>query len=716
MKTDLLLEIGTEDLPARYVWPLAEALAKGIAGGLARRSLASGAHRTFATPRRIAVHLAEVEDRQADQAIERRGPTLASAYKDGQPTQAALGFAKSCGVALDKLEKLETGKGSWLVFRSAQKGRKTAELIPEIFEETLKSMDDLVPKRMRWGSGEETFVRPVQWLVCMLDNKVIPLKRFGLTAGNKTYGHRFHAPKAIALKSPAEYEKKLKAARVWADFESRKAEIWKQIEAEAKQLKGTPHHNDELLDEVTALVEWPVTIHGRMEERFMRLPPEVIIATIEHNQRYFPVFGKNGKLLPFFITASNIKSKDVKQVIAGNERVVTPRLSDALFFWEQDLKRPLAAYGARLGSVAYQKELGSVADKVARIKQLAIEISRQVPSPPVGEGQGAGLSRAHTPPLSPLPQGEGKFIDEVERAAQLCKNDLVTRMVYEFPELQGVMGGYYAEKSGETVLVAQAIKEHYLPTQQGAPIPSTRGGQILALADKLDTLAGIFAIGQKPTASKDPFALRRAALGVLRICIEGRLPLDLGALLKIALEIQPAGKRDHATLNELLGFVMERLRGWLAEQGVAVEVFNAVATTGTTAPLDFVSRVRAVEAFEKLQESAQLSAAHKRIRNILKQAGEGGIEVKTALLKEAAEHHLHEALLKLDGQVQQAARTADYTAGLKKLAQLQAPVDVFFDKVMVMTEDAALRANRLALLRKLDRLCRSIADISCLPG
>lgn len=681
---DLLIEIGCEDLPARYVLPLAEALAAGVAKGLSSRGVAMGAQHLAATPRRLGVRIEGVAARQDDRTVERKGPKLVAALKDGQPTQAGLGFAKSCGVEFSALAQ-EDGQ---LVFRSLQKGKPTAELVPEIFEETLKGMDELVPKRMRWGDGEETFVRPVQWLVAMLGARALPLKRFGLKAGNVTYGHRFHAPKPIKLKSPAEYVKKLAAAKVVADFAARREQIRDLIEDEAARLKGTARITPELLAEVTALVEWPAVISGRMEEKFMQLPPEVIIATIEHNQRYFPVFGKNQRLLPLFITVSNIQSKDVKQVIAGNERVVRPRLTDALFFWEQDRKRKLADYLPELERVTFQKDLGSVAAKAQRVARLAVHI--------------ASALKLETA--------------AVERAALLAKADLVTRMVFEFPELQGVMGGYYAEASDESHDVAQAIREHYHPVQSGTAIPASRAGQALALADKLDTLAGIFAIGGKPGASKDPFALRRAALGALRICIEAALPLDLRALLRHALELQPAGKRDDKMLTELWDFVLERLRGLLADQHISVEVFNAVAATGTTVPADFSARVEAVRAFLKMKESTQLAAAHKRIRNILKQAGEGAIEVKTEAFREPAERALFEALTGLDGQVHEAAERADYTGGLKKLAQLQKPVDAFFDKVMVMAPEEDLRRNRVALLRRLDKLCRGIADISCLPG
>jgi glycyl-tRNA synthetase beta chain len=681
---DLLIELGCEDLPARFVLPLAEALMHGVGEGLLKRSIVAAQAHTFATPRRLAVMIESVALRQQDRAVERKGPKLAAALKDGQPTAAGLGFAKSCGVEFGELAQ-DDGQ---LVFRSVQKGRPTAALIPEIFEETLEAMDALVRQRMRWGGGEETFVRPVQWLTALLGHTVIPLRRFGLKAGSITYGHRFHAPGPIRLKAPAAYETKLKAARVWADFATRRADIRRQVEAEAARVQGAARITDELLDEVTALVEWPVAIHGRMEERFLQLPPEVVIATIEHNQRYFPVFGKDGKLLPHFVTVSNVRSKDIRQVIAGNERVVRPRLADALFFWEQDRRRKLADYGSELDRVTFQKDLGSVGDKSRRVTKLATHIA------------GALDERAAT----------------IERAAALCKADLVTRMVFEFPELQGVMGGYYAAASGEDAGVAAAIREHYQPAQSGGAIPQTRAGQVLALADKLDTLAGIFAIGQKPTASKDPFALRRAALGALRICIEAKLALDLRALLKSALDLQPAGKRDERVLAELWEFVLERLRGLLAEQRISVEVFNAVAATGTTRPADFSSRVEAVREFLSMKESAQLAAAHKRIRNILKQAGEGDIEIKPEAFREGEERGLFDALQRLDSQVQRAAGNADYTGGLRTLAQLQKPVDAFFDKVMVLAPEEDLRANRVALLRRLDKLCRSIADISCLPG
>ncbi|WP_295682490.1 glycine--tRNA ligase subunit beta [uncultured Nevskia sp.] len=691
----LLIEIGCEDLPARYVVPLAEALSAGVTNGLSKRGVATGTARTFATPRRIAVQIDAVAVQQPDQAVERSGPAVAAATKDGVPTPAALGFAKTCGVEFAELGE----KNGKLHFSKLQPGKATASLLPEIFEETLKSMDELVPKRMRWGSGEETFVRPVQWLTALLGTDIIPLRRFGLESGRLSYGHRFHAPAAITLADPSVYVESLRNARVWAEVATRKTEIERQIKTEAAKLGGIARIDASLLDEVTALVEWPVVISGRIEERFLELPPEVIVATVETNQRYFTVFDGAGKLLPSFITISNIESKDVAQVIQGNERVVRPRLSDALFFWQQDLKLPFsdeAAYTEKLASATFQKDLGTVADKLKRIHTLATFVVAEK--------------------LAEKAAINAEQVEGASRAAKRCKFDLVTKMVYEFPELQGVMGGYYALKAGESQAVADAIREHYLPTQAGTSIPSAVEGQIVALADKLDTLAGIFAIGQKPTASKDPYALRRAALGILRILVEGKLPLDLRDLLSGALQELPAGKRDEATLKELLTFVQERHRAWRVGsefdgRPVTVEMFEAVAALGITQPLDFEARLRAIHSFWALPEAASLAAAHKRVRNVLKQAGDGGSDVDAAKFESAAESELYAALNAVN-----AAPASDYAERLKQLASLKAPVDAFFTGVMVMADDPAVRANRLALLRQLDRVCREVADISCLPG
>ena len=680
MSRDLLIELGCEDLPARYVLPLAGALRGGVVGGLDKRGVTHGEARLFATPLRIAVLVAAVAEEQPAQAVDLTGPALNVALKDGQPTPAALGFARKCGVEFAALGQ----KDGKLHYARQEPGKRTAELIPPIFEDALKGMDELVPKRMRWGDGEETFVRPVSWLLALFGGDVLPLARFGLHSGRLTYGHRFHAPAAIALAKPSDYEASLKAAKVWAEVETRRADIRRQIEAKSAALGGHARITEDLLDEVTSLVEWPVVIAGAMEKRFTdELPREVIVATVETNQRYFTVFDDAAltKITPHFITIANVESKDVAQVIEGNERVVRPRLSDALFFWQQDRKLPFADYRGRLTTATYQKELGTVDARVDRIQTLAARMAATT----------------------------GADGDALFEAASLCKNDLVTKMVFEFPELQGVMGGYYAAVAGRSLKVSLAISEHYLPVQQGTSIPSTREGQVLALADKLDQLAGIFAIGQKPTASKDPFALRRAANGVLRICIEGELLLDVAALLRSALDLQPAGKKDAATLAELVEFVMERLRALLVTGSVTTDMFEAVKATGTTQPLDFARRLQALQGFAALPAAANLAAAHKRVRNILKQAGDVGAAIDPARFEHEAESTLYAAMngLHLEG---------DYSAQLAQLATLREPVDAFFTAVMVNADDPAVRSNRLALLSRLDLLCRSVADISLLPG
>lgn len=705
MTQSLLLELGCEDLPARYVVPLSNALTRGMVDGLARRGVAMGAARSYATPRRLAVVIEDLAEAQPDQVVDLTGPAVSAAIKDGQPTQAALGFARKCGVEFAALGQ----KDGKLHFVKRSAGRPTREVIAEVFEDTLRQMDELVPKRMRWGAGSETFVRPVEWICCLFGDTVVPLQRFGLTAGRITYGHRFHAPDARPITRATAYADALHTTHVWADVALRKAEIRSQIEALARRLGGYARITEDLLDEVTALVELPVAIAGKFEERFLELPPEVIVATVETNQRYFTVFSDATltQLTPHFITVSNIESRDVAQVIAGNERVVRPRLTDALFFWQQDLKHPLADYAARLDAITFQKDLGSIGAKVGRIAAMAHAIAGFESARGTAAGEMGSASR-----------DDLRAEEWATRAARLCKADLVTKVVYEFPELQGLMGGYYAARSKEHPEVALAIREHYLPTQQGTPIPSTRAGQYVALADKLDTLAGIFAIGQKPSASKDPFALRRAALGVLRICIEGGLILDLRQQLAEAVDLQPAGKRDAAIVAELFEFVMERLRAWLVGQvidgrAIATETFESVRALGLTQPLDIYRRVLAVHAFVAHEAAPNLAAANKRARNILRQADIGPSPIDPTRFVHEAETALARAMETL---ATRNASTTDYAARLVNLATLRAPVDAFFDGVMVNAEDAEVRRNRLALLQRFDTMCRDVADLSCLPG
>lgn len=686
---DLLIEIGCEDLPSRFVEPLSKTLQETLHAGLAETGLTGpGSVSTrFGTPRRLAVLITDLAETQAAQKVERKGPKLAAALKDGQPTPAGLGFARSCGVAFEALEQVD----GQLVLRRTEPGRSAAELIPGLFEAALKKMDEVVPKRMRWGASDATFVRPVHWIVALLGPAIVPIEQFGLRSGRITYGHRFHAPQAIELAGPADYLPSLIQAKVEPQENLRRTLIEAQVHALAGTLGGTARLTQALIAEVAALVEWPVALAGRIEERFLELPPEVIVSTVETNQRYFTVFAADGKtLLPHFITVANIESADVSQVISGNERVVRPRLSDALFFWRQDLRRPLAENVAELDAITYQKELGSVGDKVRRLHTLSLWIAGRL----------------------------GVDSNTCSTAATLCKADLVSKMVYEFPELQGIMGGYYALDSGCGEAVASAIREHYLPTQQGTPIPSTPAGRVVALADKLDTLAGIFAIGQKPTASKDPFGLRRAALGVLRITIEGGLDLDLLLALAEALKLQPQAGRLNATLDELLSFFVERLRGYCLEAGATAEQFEAVRATGASHPLDFTLRLAALKAFDGSAAAQSLAAADKRARNILRQAGivAGAGAVDSPRFETPAEQALLDELERVEAALLPLRQRADYAAMLAELAALKAPVDAFFDSVMVMADDPAVRANRLALLARLDGVCREVADLSLLPG
>jgi glycyl-tRNA synthetase beta chain len=683
--TELLLELGTEDLPARYVLPLADAFFSAVVGGLDRRSLTYGDARSFATPRRIAVLIRNLAPSQAEQVIERRGPPVATAYKNGAPTQAALGFARSCGVEASALAE----RDGYLHFSTRKPGRPTNELIPEVFEDAFARMDELVPKRMRWGSRDDTFVRPVQWLVALLDREVIPLQKFGLTAGRVTYGHRFHAPGPIALARGAEYEPALMQAKVWADFDGRRTEIKKQVMAAAERIDGIARMMETLLEEVTALVEWPVAISGCMEARFMALPPEVIIATIEHNQRYFPVFNAHGGLLPHFITIANIESCDVAQVIAGNERVVRPRLADALFFFEQDSKQALSAYESKLSQITYLKGMGTLADKALRLRELAKYIASLIQENP----------------------------EQAGRAAYLCKCDLATHMVYEFPELQGIIGGHYARANGEAEAVCRAIAEHYQPVGSSSPVPATALGRIIALADKIDLLSAIFATGQKPTAAKDPLGARRAALGVLRILIEGGMDLDIRVLLERTFASLPEKLRSKASQDDVFQFTVDRLRAYSVESGSAADAVEATLASPPHRALDFHRRLRAVEQFRELPQAASLAAANKRIRNILKQATEsGGAAFDPSLCVEPHENRLATALDDLEGKAASSFERADYAEGLYVLSALRDPVDAFFDHVMVMCEDCRLRDNRIALLRRLSDLFLRVADISRLQA
>jgi glycyl-tRNA synthetase beta chain len=683
---DLLFELCTEELPPRTLQELSTALIEGVAKGLTNAGIPHGKIHGYATPRRLAVSVKNLAERQPDRQVERRGPPLRNAFDEhGAPTAAASAFAKSCGVEVAELSKLVNDKGAWLQFRGTESGAATATLLSGILTQAVAALP--IAKRMRWGAHAAEFVRPVHSVVLLHGADVVPVEILGLPSGRVTSGHRFHSPKPIILKTASSYEERLRKAHVIADFGKRRETIRSGVTEAAAQVGGTALIEDALLDEVTALVEWPVPLAGQFEPRFLTLPREVVIATVQDHQRYFAVLGNDGKLSGWFITVSNIESRDSSKVREGNERVVRPRLSDAAFFWEQDRKLSLKEHAARLGGMVFQARLGSYADKTARVTALAELIGERI-------GAGAG----------------------VRLAAGLSKADLMTAMVGEFPELQGTMGRYYAEAEGESKEVSQALEEHYRPRFAGDSIPSTKIGQAVALADKIDTLVGIFAIEQRPTGAKDPFGLRRAALGVLRIVLEARLSVDLFEILSAAAAAQPVQRAG--VVDEVYDFIAERLRGNLLEQpGVTPEMLDAVLANRPRSPLDVAARLAALKDFLQLPDAVVLAAINKRIANILKKTQvRADVHVDPEGLAEPAEKGLHQAMSGLRVPVTEAARQGRYTDSLRALVDLRAPVNDFFDHVMVMDEDIARRNNRLALLRDVQTLLGSVADLSRLPG
>jgi glycyl-tRNA synthetase beta chain len=691
-KRDFLLEIGTEELPPATLFTLAQALADGVAKGLDDASIHHGVTHWFATPRRLAVQVAGVVDRQPDQQIRRQGPAVANAFDgSGQPTKAALGFAASCGVAVDQLEHAAGPKGPVLQFVGSRTGEMTAALLPAIVNTAVNALP--IARRMRWGAGEQEFVRPVHWVVMLFGSAVVPGEVLGVRAGKHSRGHRFHAPRDIAIPGAGKYrETLLHKGHVIVDVAERRERIRTGVVALAQSIGGQAVINEALLDEVTALVEWPAPLAGRFDERYLALPEEVPIATMQDHQRYFPVRTADGALMNAFVTVANIESRDPDKVRDGNERVVRPRLADAAFFWESDRRQSLVTYREGLKGVTFQSKLGTVYDKSERAAALAVRIAHAV-------GGDASAAR---------------------RAAELSKCDLLTAMVGEFPELQGVMGKYYAAHSGEAAEVCAAIEEQYLPRFSGDRLPRSSAGVALAVADKLDTIAGIFAIGQKPTGARDPFALRRAAVGVLRIIIECKLDLDLMELVEGAVAAQPV--QAPASLGEeVWTFFMERLRGLYVEDdathAITTEMFDAVLATRPHSPLDIDVRLRALANFLTLPEATSLASANKRIANILRKApGDISGAVDTSRLEDAAERRLFEHVVSMERAVNPLFSRRDYAPALTQLATLRENVDRFFDDVMVMAEDPDVRANRLGLLLRLRGLFLRVADLSRLPG
>ncbi len=679
---DFLVELGTEELPPKALNTLADAFLAGIEKGLQSAGLKFAAKKVYAAPRRLAVLLTALETQQPDRSINLDGPPRQAAFDaEGNPTQAALGFAKKCGVELSEIDQ----SGPKLRFSQVITGKPTASLLPTIVEDSLNDLP--IPKRMRWGARKEEFVRPTQWLVMLLGDQVIDCTILAQTAGRDSRGHRFHHPEAVRITSPANYAADLRAAYVLADANERRELISKRTEELARLQEGTAIVPPSLLDEVTALVEWPVPLVCSFEERFLDVPQEALITTMQDNQKYFCLLDVDGKLLPRFITVANIESKDPQHIIAGNEKVVRPRLTDAEFFFKQDKKQKLEDFNLRLQNVVFQEKLGSVYDKAVRVSKLAAYIA-----PRIG-GDAAWAARA----------------------GLLSKCDLATEMVGEFPEMQGVAGYYYALNDGEPDDVALALNEQYMPRGAGAELPSTLTGAAVAIADKLDTLVGIFGIGMLPTGSKDPYALRRAALGVLRILIDKKLDLDLTQAVVFAVGQFGTKVKQAGLAEQVLEFVFDRLRARYEDEGVDVSVYLSVRALQPGSALDFDQRVQAVQAFRKLPEADALAAVNKRVSNLLSKADNlGNAEVDPGLFADAKEFSLNSAIAKAENAVKPLLAERNYAEALARLATLREPVDAFFEAVMINADDAGVRKNRYAMLARLRGLFINIADISVL--
>ncbi|NBD96194.1 MAG: glycine--tRNA ligase subunit beta [Gammaproteobacteria bacterium] len=686
-RADLLIEIGCEELPAGQLHSQLDLLADGLGSRLADAGLIDRPDDILrlGTPRRLAVRIPAVKARQADQVLERKGPAEKVAVDgDGKPTRAGEGFARSVGKSFEELEWLENEQGRWLFTRVEQPGQSLAQLLPEMFDATIRSMAGA--RSMRWSDREDRFLRPVRWLVVLHGGECVELSYFGLDAGRQTRGHRIHAPGWHEIPDAGEYEGVLEKASVIADPARRRQRIIEQSNELAGEAGLIAVLEDKLVDEVAGLTEWPVAVMGRFDEGFLAVPEEALISSLEQHQKSFALRDGDGRLAPRFIAVANIESNDPDLMTAGFERVIRPRLADARFFWDQDRREALADKGDRLDAILFQEKLGSIGDKVRRLERLV-----ETTAPALDAG-----------------------IDNTTRAAQLCKCDLVTEMVGEFPELQGTMGRYYAVADGEPKAVADAIEGHYRPRHAGDELADDAAGRALALADRLDTVLGVFAAGQKPKGGKDPFALRRAALGIVRLLA------DTGTTLTLRKALEAAARTLHGTVtveealvDEVEQFVFERLRSWAAEQGIETNTVHAVAAGEPGSVADFMARARAVQQFADDPAMASLVAANKRASNLLKQAGlEAGKRVDRSRLDAAAETALAEAIDTAESSLERAMEQADYPAALAALAKLREPVDGFFDEVMVMCDDEALRNNRLALLEHLRALFLHVADVA----
>ncbi|MDY6830092.1 MAG: glycine--tRNA ligase subunit beta [Pseudomonadota bacterium] len=686
---DLLVEVGTEELPPKALHGLGSAFAEQLKRALDSAQLSHTQLEWFASPRRLAVRVTDLAVRQPDGFDERRGPNLKAAFDtEGAPTRAALGFARSVGVEVDRLEHLENEQGAWLLYRSPRAGEATSALLPRLIETALNQLP--IPKRMRWGAHRVEFVRPVHWVLVLWQGAPLATEVFGGATVAHSRGHRFHAPQPLPIPTPGDYARILEhEGKVIAHFETRQTRIRQQIETAAAVAGAVADIDPGLLEEVTGLVEWPVALVGQFDTEFLQVPAEALISAMQVHQKYFPLRDpKTRALLPRFVAIANIESQDPGQVVAGNERVIRPRLADARFFFDSDRARSLAERRESLRDIRFQRDLGSMFTRTERL---------------------TGLART----LAPL---FGVDAEQAERAAALCKSDLVTEMVGEFPELQGTMGRYYALEDGEPEPVATAIEQHYWPRHAGDQLPTTHLASLLAVADRLDLLVGLFGVGQPPSGTRDPFGLRRAALGVLRILIEQQRDLDLvKALRNAAAGFETLKVPDAA--EQVWAYLLERFDAWYQDQGIAAEVVQSVLAVPNPNPRDIDLRIQAVNAFRALPAARQLAGANKRVANLLNKAADPvSGDLDPALLDEPAERDLAETLERLQSSITPSIAARDYAAALKELARLQPEVDHFFDAVMVMCDDPPLRANRLRLLRTLRGQFLQIADISLLPS
>ncbi len=688
-KHDFLFELGCEELPPKALPKLGKALLNSVAESFDGLGLNYQESRWFGTPRRIAILFSQLDAAQQDKQVEKLGPAVAAAFDaEGNPKPAALGFAKSNGVEVTDLQRKQTDKGERLAYIANVKGQQTSQLLQDILQKAVSQLP--VPKAMKWGDTPFQFSRPVHWLVTLLDNQVVEVELLGVKSSNTSYGHRFHAPQEVVITSPAKYQEIMTNAYVSACFDTRKSEIKQQVEKIATDLAAEAVVSEPLLEEVTALVEWPLALLGNFEAEFLQVPAEALISSMAEHQKYFHLLDKQGNLLPNFITVSNIESKNPHSVIDGNEKVIRPRLADAKFFYDSDRKRSLSDFSERLTKVVFQTKLGTIYDKTQRIKGLASKIAQKI----AGDEQ------------------------HVSRAADLCKCDLMTDMVGEFSDLQGIMGRYYADKDGEAKEVAAAMDEVYMPRFAGDQLPETKTGTILALADRIDTMVGIFGIGQVPTGAKDPFALRRASLGVLRLITENKLTLDLAELIDWSLSIYASTELEALskdTKQGLLDFFAARTTSMYQDKGIAVPVIKSVQALAITLPTEFAQRVNAVASFSETPESSDLAEANKRVKNILDKSDfKHSNQSLNSALFEQEELELFEKIESIRDGVNQDVLKSDYSQALDKLATLKDPVNQFFDKVMINAEDKSIRENRLTLISQLRQMFIGIADISLL--